>query len=214
MSIPLPRAMLALLALVGALVLSGAPAAMAAPEPTFRTVSRDGAFEVRDYPALVVAEVTVRGGRGEAANAAFRPLADYIFGVNVTRDRIGMTAPVIQQRSGERIGMTSPVTQTAGAGESWIVRFIMPEGRTLASLPEPLDPAVRLAEKPAIRMAVLRFSGLAGGGALQDRTEELRRWIETRGMRSVGPPTYAFYDPPWTLPFLRRNEVMIPVALR
>lgn len=105
---------------------------------------RDGHFEVRDYPALVVAEVTVEGEQKEAASKGFRLLAGYIFGANKKRQRIAMTAPVAQQAAGENIAMTAPVAQTQGAAGTWVVRFTMPSAWTLETLPVPNDARVTL----------------------------------------------------------------------
>ena len=120
---------------------------MAVEEPKFRTVLKDGPFEVRDYPALTVAEVTVTGGQWSAANQGFRLLANYIFGGNARRQSIPMTAPVVQERTGQQIPMTTPVTQTPGP-EGWVVRFIMPAGSTPETLPVPDDKQVHLAVLP------------------------------------------------------------------
>mgnify|MGYP001810107999 CR=1 FL=1 len=191
---------------------------MATEEPPFTLVLQDGAFEVRAYPALLAAETTVAGDRGRAANAGFRPLANFIFGAIVSREDIAMTAPVIQTpaaggRTGESIAMTAPVTQTPVA-DAWVVRFIMPEGYTEQTLPRPTDPAVRIVTLPAMRMAVIRFSGLATPGALADQEAGLREAMARHGLSAAAgeQPTFAFYDPPWTPFFMRRNEIMIPLA--
>jgi len=128
------------LGLVLALIVFGG-AALAVEEPAFRTVLQDGAVEIRDYPALVVAEVTVTGGQKEAASEGFRILAGYIFGGNKRKQSIAMTAPVSQRPSSEKIAMTAPVAQTQSAGH-WVVRFTMPSGYGLETLPEPNDARV------------------------------------------------------------------------
>lgn len=184
---------------------------MAVEEPPHTVVAKDGQFELRDYAPLVVAEVTVEGRRWEAANRGFRPLADYIFGANVPKEKIAMTAPVAQRRTGETIAMTAPVAQSEAGEGRWVVRFVMPAGQTLESLPEPANAAVRLVSEPARRFAAVRFSGLAGDETIARKEATLRDWIAARGLTPAGPPSYAYYDPPWTLPWLRRNEVMIPV---
>jgi len=193
------------------LVLGGK--AMAVDEPAFRVIEADGAFEVRDYPALVVAEVTVTGTQDEAGNRGFRLLAGYIFGGNSRKQSIAMTAPVVQnQSSGEKIPMTAPVVQSEQAG-SWTVRFIMPRGASLESLPTPTEPRVRLVALAPSRVAVVRFSGLAFASDVAAKTEELRAYIARHHWSALGPPLLARYNPPWTLWFLRRNEVMIPISM-
>jgi hypothetical protein len=184
--------------------------ATAVEEPAFKTFLQEGAFEIRDYPSLVVAEVTVSGGQKEAASKGFRLLAGYIFGGNKRRQSIPMTAPVEQAPSSEKIAMTAPVTQIADAG-NWIVRFTMPRAYTLDTLPEPNDPKVQLKRLPTERVAVIRFSGLAGKGDVDAKTTELVALIKAHHLRAIGPVSLAQYNPPWTLWFMRRNEVMIPI---
>lgn len=185
---------------------------MATEEPPFLVTLRDGAFEVRDYPALLAAEVSVRGSRDEASNAGFRLLAGYIFGGNTRRQSIAMTAPVVQQRSGsETIAMTAPVTQT-GSGDAWIVRFVMPAGYSLDTLPTPNDPRVRLVTVPPQRFAVVRFSGLARPAEVESRTADLRAFMARQQLGGGGPASLARYDPPWTPWLMRRNEVWLPIA--
>jgi len=184
---------------------------MASEEPAFSVVTQEEDFEVRDYPAQVVAEVGVSGSRDEASNAGFRMLAGYIFGGNTRRQSIAMTAPVVQARAtGETLAMTSPVTQSGGDGV-WIVRFTMPSGYTLETLPTPNDARVRLIAVPSMRYAVVRFSGLAGPADVERRTQSLNAFLERQQLRAAGHPSLARYNPPWTLWFMRRNEVWIPV---
>ena len=184
--------------------------AMAVEEPAFRSVLHEGAFEVRDYPALVVAEVTVSGDQKEAASKGFRLLAGYIFGGNKRRQSIAMTAPVAQAPPSEKIAMTAPVTQLQSAGE-WVVRFTMPSAYSMDTLPEPNDPKVHLRVLPPTRFAVLQFSGLARKDDVATKTAELEKLAGTHHLRAIGPASLAQYDPPWTLWFMRRNEVMIPL---
>ncbi|ANP45831.1 heme-binding protein [Candidatus Viadribacter manganicus] len=200
----------ALIGLLCALFMFGGEA-MATEEPAFTVAFHEGDFEVRDYSALVVAEVSVSGSRDEASNAGFRLLAGYIFGGNTRRQSIAMTAPVVQERaSGETIAMTAPVTQSGEEG-AWIVRFTMPANYTLETLPTPNDARVRLVPMPAARYAVVRFSGLSRPADVERRTEELRTFIARQQLRAAGPASLARYNPPWTLWFMRRNEVWIPV---
>jgi hypothetical protein len=197
------------LGIVLAITLFGSPA-MAVEEPAFKTVLSDGDFEVRDYPGLIVAEVTVTGEQKEAASKGFRLLAGYIFGANKRRQSIAMTAPVAQEPVSEKIAMTAPVTQIQNAG-AWIVRFTMPSAYTMEALPEPNDPKVLLRRLPAARLAVLRFSGLASRGDVDAKSIELLTAAKAHQLRASGPVTLAQYNPPWTLWFMRRNEVMIAV---
>ncbi len=183
-------------------------------QPQYRVVEQHESIELRDYPSMIVAEAEFSGSRSSAINSGFRTIADYIFGNNIAAQKVAMTAPVLQQSSqqaSEKIAMTAPVTQQ-GDGTSWRVRFIMPASYTLATLPKPRNPAVTLREIPGRRYAVIRFSGLAGEDSLRRHTEELRAFLVGRNITAVGEPSYAFYNPPWTLPFMRRNEVLLDVG--
>jgi hypothetical protein len=183
-------------------------------EPKYVSVEQAGSFELRDYPALIVAEATVKGERGVAINQGFRVIADYIFGNNIAAEKVAMTAPVTQQASesvAEKVAMTAPVTQQA-AGDAWTVCFIMPSKYTLETLPKPKNAKVTLKQIDGQRVLALRFSGSTDDQSLKLKTTELAAEITKRGLTPLADATYAFYDPPWTLPFLRRNEVMIAVA--
>ena len=192
--------------------LAGASPARAVEEPAFRLEAQDGPFEIRDYPGLIVAEVTVEGDQNTAANRGFRLLAGYIFGANHGRQGIAMTAPVTQTPArGETIAMTAPVSQTRD-GKAWTVRFTMPSAWRLDTLPQPNDPRVRLHAVPPARTAVLRFSGVASDGANAAQRARLLGLLAPGAWAPSGPSVTWFYDPPWTLPPFRRNEVAVPVA--
>ena len=185
--------------------------AMAVEEPVFKTVLQEASFEVRDYPPLLVAEVKVSGDQKEAASKGFRLLAGYLFGGNKRRQSIAMTAPVAQAQASEKIALTAPVTQIKDAN-AWVVRFTMPKGYSLETLPQPNDPQVKLRALPASRFAVLQFSGLAEKDDVAAKTAELQNRIIKHKLRPTGPVSLAQYNPPWTLWFMRRNEVMVEVA--
>ena len=179
--------------------------------PEYRVVEQEGPFEIRDYPPLVVAEVTVRGERRKALSAGFSPLANYIFAKERAGDRVSMTAPVIQQRA-EPIAMTVPVTQSQDAEGVWTVRFIMPASYGLKDLPTPAGAEVRLRELPARRVAAVRFNGRTTDESIAVQEDALREWIDARGLCPAAQPVYAYYNDPFTPGFLRRNEVMIEVT--
>jgi hypothetical protein len=208
---PLRPALALLLPFFSAISLAS-PSKAGTPEPSFKRVLREGSFEIRDYDSQVVAEVRVPEGRGDPANAGFRPLARYIFGGNKPRANIAMTAPVTRQQEGQSIAMTAPVTRQ-DAGAEWKVRFIMPEGSKLATMPIPNDPNVRLLEEPPKRYGVISFSGFGSQATMAEKSEELRTWLESKKLMPVGAPIYASYDPPWTAPFLRRHEVWLALAV-
>ncbi|MFZ4540858.1 MAG: SOUL family heme-binding protein [Rickettsiales bacterium] len=186
------------------------PIVSSVEQAKYEVVESQGDIQIRDYAPMIVAEVEVSGERKEAINQGFRMIADYIFGNNAPKQNVAMTAPVIQQTS-EKIAMTAPVTQE-GAGNSWKVRFVMPASHTMGTLPKPNNDAVKLEKVPAKRFAVIQFSGVAGEESLKSHTDELQAFVSTKKLNAISKPTYAFFNPPWTLPFLRRNEVMVEVA--
>lgn len=183
---------------------------MAVEEPAFKVIFKEGAFEVRDYPSLVAAEVVVGGDRNTAATAGFKLLASYIFGENTRRQTIAMTAPVVLLPPNEKIPMTAPVIQTGSAG-SWTVRFVMPRAFSLETLPRPNSAQVHLTNLPASRVGVLRFSGLANESDVVQKAAELGDLLATHKLNACGPVSLARYNPPWTPWFVRRNEVMAPL---
>lgn len=135
----------------------------------------------------------------------------YISGANRSRAAVAMTAPVSQAPAGEKIAMTAPVGQQGGDGK-WAVSFTMPAAYTLETLPVPADPAVVLRPVPARRIAAVRYSGGWGERAYRQHRAELESWLRKKGLRSAGDSIWARYNPPFTLWFLRRNEILIPVA--
>lgn len=178
-------------------------------QPAYTVVRSFEDMEVRDYPPMIVAEVEVSGERKEAINAGFRQIADYIFGNNSPARKIPMTAPVTQQ-AGEKVAMTAPVSQQA-AGGIWKVRFVMPSGYTLETLPTPNNAAVKLVAVRAERFAAIRFSGLAGDETIARYKQRLFDRLAEQALKSEGEAVMAFYNPPWTLPFLRRNEILVKI---
>jgi len=180
-------------------------------QPKYELIDARDMIELRAYAPVIVAEVTAEGERSQAIGAGFRKIADFIFGNNQSQKKIAMTAPVIQHPS-EKIAMTTPVIQQGKDGK-WVVQFIMPSEYTLETLPKPVDKEVRIKALPARTMAAIRFSGRTDDTAqITDRTAELQAYIVLNKLKTKGAPQLAFYDPPWTLPFLRRNEVLIEIA--
>ncbi len=177
--------------------------------PKYAVTKVDGAIELRNYALRIMAEVTVTGSRSAAINAGFRVLAAYIFGANEGGAKVAMTTPVTQV-PGETMAMTTPVTQMARDG-NWLVQFMMPGEYTLTTLPKPTDAHVRFVTLAGNRQAVLRFAGLAREGVLASQEGELRSWARGQGLKVTAGPFYYFYDPPWTMPWNRRNEVAFVV---
>lgn len=171
-------------------------------------------FEVRRYPAHLIAEVEVGGSFIDAGNRAFGVLVGYISGRNTSRARVAMTAPVLQERAGEPIAMTAPVVQqpTASGGRH-AVAFVMPSGYTLDTLPAPADSRITLREVPAQVAAVDTFSGRWTEATYLARLDGLRASVARQGFDEAGSPRFARFDPPWTPWFLRRNEIVLPVVM-
>lgn len=191
-------------------VFLGANNAMAIEEPEYRSLEKAGDFELRHYEPRIVAETMVDGAFSDVGNEGFRRLADYIFGNNRKKASIDMTAPVNQAPSSEKIAMTAPVNQ-AVLNDKWRVTFTMPAKYTMDTLPEPLDPRVVLKQEPGRLIAAIRYSGTWSQERYEMNEKRLRSLILERGLEPVGDPIFARYNPPFTLWFLRRNEVLIPV---
>jgi hypothetical protein len=188
---------------------------MANETPEFkrvRALARD--IELRDYSGFIVAQTKVRGNRSDAGNSAFRLLGGYIFGNNVRKSSIAMTAPVMQaqQGSNETIAMTAPVMQAEQGEGEWLVQFMMPRQYSIESLPEPTDPRVTLAQLPARRFAVIRYSGTWSQANYDEHLALLREAVAKAQLQILGEPLWARYNPPLTPWFLRTNEILIEVA--
>ncbi|MDP2152224.1 MAG: heme-binding protein [Methylotenera sp.] len=187
--------------------------AMATTEPKFDLLEKSDGFELRQYHPMIIAEVLVEGDMEQASNKGFRLIADYIFGNNQRKSgqsaKIAMTAPVTLQPKSEKIAMTAPVTLASEAGK-WRVNFVMPAQYTMDTLPSPNNSQVMLRQIPVRKVAVLRFSGLVNAEKTAQKTKELLTWMAGKKLEaSSAEPELARYNPPWTLPFLRRNEIMI-----
>ena len=187
---------------------------MATEEPKFEALRQEDNIEIRRYVPVIVAETFVDGDMDSATRRGFQRIADYIFGNN---ERIAMTVPVVAepQDKAEKIAMTVPVSiepQEAAAtrmatAQRWRIHFVMPSQYTLATLPKPLNPEVGLREIPARTYAVLTYSGINSESTVQEKTDQLLAWLQAQDIATIGQPQLARYNPPWTLPFLRRNEI-------
>lgn len=186
-------------------------------EPHYTVEQTLGALQIRRYGARIAAQTTIEGDRDASLRNGFRRLASYIFGGNRNSAKIAMTAPVSQQSAdspGQKIAMTAPVSQQSGPDGTWVIRFFMPSQATMDSLPEPNDQTVELVTVPAQTLAVLRFGGIPRASEVASRTDELLHALQHTTFEPAGNPVAWFYDPPWTIPFRRRNEIAIPVAAR
>lgn len=195
-------------------LLAPVTAAMAVEEPAFRIVKSANEVEVREYVPYMVAEVRVEAGFTEAGNRAFSPLFGYISGKNRGERKIEMTAPVTQRpETGTRIDMTAPVTQrpdsTPGAH---IIGFVLPAQFNRENAPEPSDARVKLREVPGALRAAIRYSGSWNETRYREHEKKLLDQVAAWGYQTVGTPVFARYNDPFTLWFLRRNEIIVDVV--
>ncbi len=184
-------------------------------QPRFRPLARIGPVQVRSYQPRLAAEVALPGEEIAARKRGFRLLAAYTYGANRGRARIAMAAPVAEAPDlpprAERMGM---MTQAWNEADAWRIRFFMPARATRESLPEPNDPAVRIITVPAQTVAVLRFSGPPTPAAVAAARTALLAALAGGAWAPVGTSAAWFYDPPWTIPRRRRNEVAVVVERR
>jgi len=176
-------------------------------KPRYHVIESRGRIEVRGYGPMIVAETQVSGIRKDAIQQGFRRIAAYIFGSNTSTQKIAMTAPVIQQQTDPPCDSADPVDR-----QVWTVRFVMPETYTLETLPAPKDSKVKLLSLGARRYVVIRFSGSSNDENIRQHLAILQKHVDEQDVSILGHPVMAFYNPPWTLPFLRRNEIWLEIA--
>jgi len=187
-----------------------------AEELKYTVVEAEESFEVRSYAPYIAAEASTTDS-DNVNSSLFRILAGYIFGKNTTEESIPMTAPVVMEAendTSEKIAMTAPVIMEEGSGGSWTMAFSMPAEYNMNTLPKPLDDRITLVEVPARTLAVIRYSGSFSNRDKREKMKEaLLRWVDTHpSYIAKGEAFYAGYDPPFTMPFLRRNEVLLEVS--
>ena len=185
---------------------------MAIEEPQYTVIESGEGFEIRHYEPYIVAEVTVDGSLRQSGGRAFRILAGYIFGDNRANAKMNMTAPVESRAAGERMNMTAPVESIETGDGSYVYGFVMERRYTMDTLPQPIDPRIRIREVPARTMAVRSFTGLWTDGNYERHESALLEFVRERGMDTVGSPLFARYNGPMTPFFMRRNEVMVEIA--
>ena len=198
--------------------------AMAIEEPKYDVIQTDGSFEIRKYAPILIAETFVDGDMDEASSKGFRLIADFIFGNNQVTDsnassKIAMTAPVTAEPVSKKIAMTAPVTvepqsfeSNMQAAKKWRIHFVMPSQFTLANIPKPKNDAVTLRDVPSKFFVVHSYSGFNSLARVQAKTDEALEWANRKALKVLGQPQLSRYDPPWTLPMFRRNEIMLEVA--
>lgn len=176
----------------------------------YEVLQEDGKFDIRQYEDYWVARTKIDGEYRISSDKGFRLLFNYIAGGNKQQEKIAMTGPVMQQEQGEKIAMTGPVI-VQKSGKSWIMEFVLPSKYNELQPPEPLNPAVSVFKVPGYRAAALRYSGNLREEKYNIKVKKLLDIVQSKGLQSIGEPFSAGYDPPWTIPFLKRNEVLIVV---
>lgn len=177
----------------------------------YKILAEEDNFTIRQYEEYWVARTTSEGDYQESSNKGFSRLFRYISGQNSQEEKISMTSPVLQQEQGKKIAMTSPVIQQK-KNDGWVMEFVLPAKYTTDSPPpQPLDPQISVIQVPGYTAAALRYSGNLGAEKFKQKTKELLDIITRRDLQAVGAPFSAGYNPPWTLPFLKRNEVLVVV---
>jgi len=186
--------------------------AMSLEQPNYTVVYKDGDIEYRQYDSYLVAETVIENSKdySDAGNEGFRRLFRYITGGNQSQSKIAMTAPVQQTPSNEKIAMTAPVQQTNSVN-GWRVAFMLPTKYTIETAPIPADSRIQVREVDGRLMAVLRYSGRWTESNLVEKRSSLIAAIDANGIEVVGEVQSALYNPPYTPPFMRRNEVMVEV---
>jgi hypothetical protein len=194
---------------------------MSIEKPDYTVVYRDGDVEYRQYEPYLISETTVRNAEGyqDAGNEGFRRLFRYITGANQRQQKIAMTAPVAQtlseqspreQSPGEKIAMTAPVQQTATQA-GWSIAFMLPSKYTLETAPVPADERVSIREVPGSLVAVIRYSGRWTESNFSEERVTLMAVLAEENVTALSEAQSALYNAPYTLPFMRRNEVMVSV---
>lgn len=178
--------------------------------PKYQVISSFDNIEMRKYSSMIIAEVEVKGERKQAINDGFRLLADYIFGNNQVQQEIAMTAPVQQQPANQKIAMTAPVQQQR-ENDTWKISFVMPSEYTMKTLPIPINNQVTLKEIPARQFIVIKFRGMNSDENIDKHMKQLMQHIKENNLTTTETPKFAFYNPPWTLPIMRRNEIMMEI---
>lgn len=185
--------------------------AMAVEEAKYKVLREAGGFELREYESHILAETTVDGEFEDAGSEAFGRLFKYISGNNKQQQEVAMTSPVGQESLSQKIGMRSPVGQQKQDGK-WVVSFMMPASFTLETTPEPKDPNISIREVPARLIAAVRYSGFWSENSYRRNLAKLQDWIANNRLTRLGEAKWARYNPPYLPWFLRRNEILVPVA--
>lgn len=178
--------------------------------PSYTVLKKEPGYEIRKYDAYLIAQTQVTGSLGEASRKGFRIIADYIFGNNLSHDKISMTAPVVEQRS-QKIAMTTPVINTLEDSNTRTISFILPSKYTLDTLPKPNNPQVTITAVPQHTVAALRFTWYPTATRIDQKKAKLAVLLAQDNQTTTGAIQVARYNPPLSMPLLLRNEILIPI---
>jgi hypothetical protein len=180
-------------------------------EPKYSVIENSNLYEIRQYEDYLVAQVEVAWNQQQALNQGFRALAGYIFWGNTRQESISMTAPVSDiQSSSEKIAMTVPVSDISD-GDKHIVQFSLPSTYTLETLPRPDNTLVELKKVTWYKAAVLRYTGWATETKVTSKKQQLSKLLEKAWIEIISDMNSAQYNPPFSFPFLRRNEIIVKI---
>ncbi|APC97871.1 SOUL family heme-binding protein [Francisella frigiditurris] len=181
------------------------------PEPNYKSLKTDNNFSIREYKPIIEAQVQINNNDYKSAvNKGFKELFKYITGENISNEKIKMTKPVVIKQNSQKIAMTAPVLVKEGK-ESWIISFILPESFNIDDAPKPTNNSIKLVEVPQEKVAVINFNGSFNEEAIKENTSKLKNWINHNNLVQIGEPRAAGYNPPWTIPYFRKNEIQIPI---
>ena len=166
---------------------------MANEQPDYTVVKKDNEFEIRQYTNFLTATVETEGERDDAIGKGFRILFKYISGDNKNKESISMTVPVMQKSIGDK---------------KWNVSFVVPKKFTLQNVPQPDNQSVKIINNANLQVIVITFSGLFSDANIKENEAKVRNYIKEKGLKIEEPAIYAGYNAPWTLWFLKRNEVL------
>ncbi len=170
---------------------------MANEQPDYTVIKKDNEFEIRQYTNFLTATVETEGERDDAIGKGFRILFKYISGENKNKESISMTVPVMQKSSGNN---------------KWSISFVVPKKFNLQNVPQPDNQSVKIKNNPDLKVVVITFSGLFSNENIKENEAKIRNYIKEKGLKIEEPAIYAGYNEPWTLWFLKRNEVLFKLV--
>lgn len=177
----------------------------------YKVVDVKGSYEIRMYEPYIAMQTEVEGDTNQAMNNGFRILAGYIFGGNVSKQSVAMTAPVMEQEISKRISMTAPVLEQSLESGKKLVTFTAPKEYTLETLPKPNSDKIKFVQVPAKKYATHRFTWYYTSERIETKKKYLLEQLQKDGVKTLGEPMFAGYNGPGTMPFLMRNEILVEV---